>query len=255
MKNIKIAISFCLLLSLLSFSSCAINNDLKKDTINLPVGLISDGVRFSEKGNYEKAVERFKDVLRNHPLSEQVPDAQILLADTYYAMKEYEDASSYYTEFVTLHPTHIKAPYAQFRKGMSYFKGVLTIDRDQSTTKKAILAFNDLTSNYPLSVYSNKATTMAIFLKERLAVREFYVGNFYFKSRNYKGALGRFEHILNKYPNSNVIDKSLFYTGESYFALGEHSLAKEAFARLINDFPESPFTDQAKLRLAEDNNG
>jgi outer membrane protein assembly factor BamD len=255
MKNIKIVITYCFLLFLLSFSSCATNSALKKETVKSPVDLISDGISFSEKGDYERAIERFKDVLRDHPLSEQVLDAQILLADTYYEMKEYEDAASYYTEFVTLHPTHIKAPYAQFRKGMCYFKDVLTIDRDQSTTKKAILAFDDLSSNYPLSISADKAKTMADFLRHRLAVREFYVGNFYFKSGNYKGALARFEHILNKYPNSNIIDKSLFYAGESYFALGEDDLAKEAFARLINDFPESPFTDQAKLRLAEDNSG
>lgn len=255
MKHIKIVIIYFFLLSLLSFSSCATNSALKKETIKSPVGLISDGINLAESNNYERAIEVFKAILRDYPLSEQVLDAQILIADTYYEMKEYEDAASYYTEFVTLHPTHIKSPYAQFRKGMCYFKEVLTIDRDQSTTKKAILAFDDLSSNYPSSISVNKARTMADFLRHRLAVREFYVGNFYFKSGNYKGALARFEHILNKYPNSNIIDKSLFYAGESYFALGENNLAKEAFARLINDFPESPFADQAKLRLAEASSG
>jgi outer membrane protein assembly factor BamD len=37
-----------------------------------------------------------------------------------------------------------------------------------------------------------------------LADHEFYVGNFYFRIKRYKAALGRYQIILQKYPDSGL---------------------------------------------------
>ncbi len=241
-------ILFCSTLVFLLFLSSCTSTTTVVDKKG-PADLISEGVVFSHGGNFEKAIEMFKSVLNEYPLSEYVLEAQILLADTYYSMKEYSDSASYYTDFVVLHPAHPKAPYAQFRKGMSYFKEILSSDRDQSATKKAILAFDDLIANYPSSIYVDRAIEMRYFLRNRLADNELYVGKFYFKNGKYQGALKRFEAIIGEFPDSGVFGETLYYLGESYLALGEDELAGYVFERLVNSFPESPFADGAKLHL------
>lgn len=200
-------------------------------------------------GKYEEAEKSFRTLMEEYPLSPYAVDAQLLIADVCYAMEKYDDAGSYYTNFVALHPRHAKASYALFQKGMSHFKDVLTIDRDQTSTKKALFAFEDLVASYPDSQYRDRAKELIVFLKNRLAEREFYIANFYYKNKNYKGALGRLRDLLKNYPDSELTDKALYYIGDSYTRLGEKKLADDAFNTLVTNFPASSYIKEAKSRL------
>ncbi|MFQ5735745.1 MAG: outer membrane protein assembly factor BamD [Thermodesulfobacteriota bacterium] len=211
-----------------------------------PKELFDTGMQSYLDERYEEAETSFKTLLEEHPLGTYALRAQLRLGDTCYAMEKYDDASAYYTSFVSLHPMHPRAPYALFQKGMSHFKEVLSYDRDQTATKKALFAFEDLVATYPDSVYYARSKEFIKFLRRRLADREFYVAHFYFKSKNYKGALSRLGGILKDYPDEGITDKALYYIGESYKRLGEKKLSDETFATLIKEFPQSPFAREVK---------
>lgn len=227
------------------FTGCAsTQEEISKN--NNPALLYAEAITLYQREDYNEAIDKFKQVIEGHPLNQFVIDAQLLLADTYYASEQYSDAASYYAVFVTLHPGHPKAPYALFQKGMSYLKDVLSIDRDLTTTQNALLSFSDVISIYPESIYADKAKELVSPLKRRLAEREFYVGNFYFKDKKYKGALLRFAEVLKKYPDAGLSDKMLYYIGKTYIGLGERDLAKDTFSTLITEFPNSPFINDVK---------
>lgn len=236
-------------LCIIAFVGCAWTKT--KGTVNKvgAASLYAEGEALYQKGRYQEAIDVAKGVMEEYPLSQEATHAQLFLADVYYSKGEYEEAAPYYTNFVTLHPGHPKAPYAQFQKGMSYLRQISTIDRDQTATRRALLAFQDLVSAYPTSLYAGKAKDMITFLRGRLAEREFYVGYFYFKGKNYKGALARFGEILKKYPDVGLTDKTLYYIGEAYRHLGEKELAREAFSTLVSSYPDSPFARDAKRYL------
>lgn len=193
----------------------------------------------------------FKTIMEEHPLSPYATEAQIMLGDVCYALERYDDAASYYTGFAAMHPTHQRAAYAVFQKGMTHFKVVLTVDRDQTSTKKALFAFQDLAAGYPSSSYNPRALELIVFLKKRLAERELYIAEFYFKNNKYKGALSRLRDILKTYPDSGVTDKTLYMIGESYGKIGEATLARDAFNSLIINYPSSPLVADARDRLKE----
>ncbi|MBI5810316.1 MAG: outer membrane protein assembly factor BamD [Deltaproteobacteria bacterium] len=199
--------------------------------------------------NYDEAGAAFKKLMEDHPLSAYALEAELMIGDISYTVEKYDEAASYYTNFSALHPSHPRAAYALFQKGMSHFKEILTIDRDQSSTRKALFAFEDLVAGYPDSAYTGKAKELIGFLRKRLAESEFYVAHFYFKSRNYKGALARLRDILKNFPDSGMTDRTLYYIGESYIRLGEERLAEEAFTTLITGFPESSYVKEVKIRL------
>ena len=222
---------------------------------NDPALLYREGVSLYNDGDYNEAIDKFKQVMEGYPISPFAVDAELLLSDAYYSSAQYSDAASYYVNFVSLHPNHPKTAYALFQKGMSYFREVSTIDRDQVSTQKALLAFNDVISFYSSSIYADKAKEMAVFLKRRLADREFYIGNFYFKDKKYKGALARFAEILKKYPDTGLSDKVLYYIGKSYIELGEKDLARDAFSTLITNFPYSSFVQDVKNWMSDNHEG
>ena len=203
--------------------------------------LFNSAVKAYQTVLYEEAEELFKKLLEDHSLTDYAVSAQLMLADIYYTKGEYEDAASSYASFVRLHPGHKKASYALFQKGMSHFNLMLSVDRDQTSTKKALFDFEDLQSSYPESPYMEKSGEMITFLRERLAEREFYIGSFYFKDKNYKGALARFAKILENYPDCDLVDKTLYFIARSYEKLGEAELARETFQTLVTRYPESPY--------------
>jgi len=231
------------------FSGCgAANQELKTRD---PQELYSTALTAYQADRFDEAEKTFKTLLEEHPLSPHAFEAELMLGDVSFAAEKYEEAVSYYTSFVALHPGHPRAPYALFQKGMSLFKDVLSIDRDQTSTRKALFSFEDLTAAYPDSPYAGKARELIGFLKRRLAESEMYVARFYFKGRNYKGALARFRDILKNYPEAGLTDETLYYIGESYINLGEDKLARDAFTTLITDFPESPYVKSAREKLKE----
>src|SRR4030066_205341 len=224
-------------------SGCAGVKDM--DARTNPAEQYEAGMESYLDGRYEEAESAFRALLDEHPLSRYSLDAQLMLGDVCYDMEKFDDASAYYTSFVALHPVHPRAAYALFKKGMSHFKEVLTFDRDQTSTRKALYAFEDLVSVYPDSPYYSKSKELIKFLRRRLAEREFYVAHFYYKSKNYKGALGRFREILENYPDAGLGDKTLYYVGLTYTNLGETKLAADTFFTLISEYPESPFANDA----------
>lgn len=207
------------------------------------------GVKHYHALHYEEAEETFELLLERYPLSAYALDGEIMLADAFYADEKYDEARVYYTNFVAMHPSHSKASYALFQKGMCFFRNVLAHDRDQTTTRKAIIAFEDLLKEFPGSSYNEKAGELIAFLRKRLAQRELYVGRFYLKKKNYKGALSRFKVVLKEYPESEVIDEILFYIVKSYVKLGEEVRARDVYATMQSDFPSSSYTRAAEKMI------
>jgi len=226
----------------------------KISSLNAPkpvnaAGILADGIKAYHLSKYEEAEASFKRVMEDYPITPEAVRAQLLIADLFYTQGSYADAASYYTTFYTYHPAHPRAPYALFQKGMSNFKEVLSEDRDQTATRTALFVFEDLTRDFPDNSYSLKARELIVFLKRRLAESELYVAHFYFKTKEYKGALLRYGEILKNYPRGGFVDEVLFHIGESYTEIGEAKLAKEAYTTIVKEFPKSPYVKQAKQRL------
>ena len=159
------------------------------------------------KKNYEISAEAFKKIKDEFPLSEYTLVAELRTADSYFFNKNYAEAIVLYEEFKKLHPTHPEVPYTIYQLGMCHYKQMRTLDCDQTETEKAIEQFRYLIENFPQSTHSTAARTRMQECLNQLAAHEFYVGDFYFRIKRYKAALGRFQWVLQKYPDSGMESK------------------------------------------------
>jgi outer membrane protein assembly factor BamD len=168
-----------------------------------PDVMADEGIKQLKKKKYEDAIDTFGRVRDRYPYSEQALLAQIKLADAYFYKKKYDEALNAYKEFEKLHPTNKAVPYCVFRQGLCFYRQRTTIDRDQTFTTKAMEEFSRLKQKYPQCEYIPKAEKYIAQCRRDLGEHEFYVAQFYFKTKRYQAALERYQTVAQEYPESN----------------------------------------------------
>ena len=185
--------------------------------------LARDGVKAFKNGDYRDAIESFETLKDWYPFSKYAILAELKIADAHYRLAEYDEAIFAYEEFENLHPRNEAIPYVIYQIGRCYYDQIDTIDRDQTTARKALDTFKRLTNKFPDDGYALKARPHIIQCYKSLASHDFYVGHFYYKSKHYKAALHRFKSVLSNYP-----DVGVHYEALQYITLCEAALQAQA---------------------------
>jgi len=201
----KVIIAFIILLSLLS--GCGKKGRWWTKETN-PAVLYEKGLELFKKKRYEKALEVFNELKGSFPG-----------VDPYYTWAELKAAD---------------IPYVIFQIGLSHCKQIRSIDRDQSSTRKALSNFEFLIANYPPSIFTEKAREKAKMCREKLAGKELYIAKYHYKRKKYQGAKARLEAL-----------------GKSHLKLGEWEAARSVFTNLVQNHPDSNFLDRGKKALSE----
>jgi len=215
-------VSLCL--SLVTGCAWFRKSDMTRAT---PESLYRKGYTDYQNGRYKKAVESFERVRDEYPLSELAILAKLGIGDAYYSDKEYAEAEAAYSDFVYLHPTNENLPYVMYQTGMCHYKQMLSIDRDQMETWKAVKEFEKLLARFPGSKFAFMAEKMLRECRGRIAEHEFYVGQFYFKQKKYQAALKRFETITKGYANLGLDYKVSFYIQETKARMTQEEARKK----------------------------
>jgi outer membrane protein assembly factor BamD len=183
-------------------NGCAIGRHFfgKKPQDRLPEELAKKGIEELKGRNYYAAEDIFSKIKDRYPYSEQALMAQVKLADALYYNEKFDEAQLAYKEFEKLHPTNKAIPYVIYQQALCFYRQRPTIDRDQTYTHKALAEFRRLQKKFPQSEYATKAEKYKLRSLEDLAGHEFYVGEFYFKTKHYASALDRFQAISQQYP-------------------------------------------------------
>lgn len=212
-----------------------------------PEPLYKEALILFNKRTYGEAQKKFEQLKAAFPDSPPYSLwAELKIADCHFLRKEYVEAITSYEEFKKIHPTHEEIPYVQYQIGMSYFNQILTPDRDQTLTRKALASFEYLIANFPNHFFAERAKEKVETLKQRLADHEFYIGHYYYKEGKYQAAASRFQTLLEKHAKARGEDRTLMLLAKSYLELGEGERAKEALTRLLAQYPKSSYSKEAK---------
>ena len=188
-------------------------------------------------------VDADEQVLKQDPL-ERNYDPHVIMkrAESFFEKEDYAEAGVEYQHFLDLHKTHILAPYAQYRLGLSYLKQVTARDRDPEPVRKALEAMERLLKEYPGSSYESDARTRIKECREHLASYELYVGKHYYREGAFLAALHRFEGVVKLYPDSEAFSQAAYYLAVTYSDIGAKDRAIESLTRVL---AQSPKKDKA----------
>ena len=217
--------------------------------------LYERGTTALEEGDWRRARVYFVQIRDNYPQSPHRPDSRLAIADTYEGegtLDAYVRALDEFQDFLTLYPEHPRAPYAQYKIGMVHFHQMRRAERDQTETISAIQEFETFIRRFPPDhALMPEVRQRLRDAHDRLSGHDFVVGRFYYRFKNYAGAVSRFRQILDSDPGYTRRDEVYFYMAESLAARGNVADGISYFARILDEFETSEYAELATTRIEE----
>ncbi len=217
-----------------------------------PEQMYAYAVRQLERGYHEKAVMMFERIKTRYPFSKYAVLAELGIGDAHFKKGEYLEAIDAYRNFIKLHPRHPKLDYVVYRIGLSQFKDAPRWpQRDQTSTRQMLATISRFEERYPESEYLDEVQEMRAEGRRRLARGVFGIGQFYYRRGRFnsravdreaalKAAIGRFEQVLDEYPDvTDVAADALYHIGLTQLLQGDPQAAVETVARLRARYPEA----------------
>ena len=238
-------------MALVGLAACSKSTDGTPDAFadDQPAGtLYNEGLAYLNGGKLKDATKSFDEVDRQHPYSEYARKALIMSTFTSYKRGDYDTTISTAKRYLTLYPGSPDAAYATYLMGLSYYRRIPDVTRDQDMTRKALDTFEQIVNNYPDSEYVVDAKAKVVACRDQLAGKEMQVGRYYLEQRDYLAAINRFKTVLTEYQTTRHVEEALERLVEANMALGLTGEAQTATAVLGHNFPDSPwYKDAYKL--------
>lgn len=195
---------------------------------NYPGARHADAARYAlgwthfRQGEYELAVPQFEQFLNAYrEESGTVPyraDAQLRLADSYFALKRYSDAVRVYGRM-----SAGGDDYALYQIGQAY--------SNAGDAFQAISTFRDLLERYPTSEWREEAS--------------YQLGYLYFLNQEYEQAIEAYRSLISSWPLDPLAAKAQYGIGDAHFNAGRIDQAVSAYRTVLTEYPDSPFTADA----------
>lgn len=181
---------------------------------------------FKER-QFERAARQFRQFLETYepPSNSTVPyrqDAQLRLADCYFALKRYEDAISVYQG-----AGGGGAEYALYQTGRALYFA----DRPDA----ALDRLRRLVERFPDSPWRPDTW--------------YRIGDIHFQQQRYEEARSAFRNLIDAYPDHNQTPRAQYALGDTYYNAGEMEQAVAAYRTVLETYPESPSADEAASSL------
>ncbi|MDD9139828.1 MAG: outer membrane protein assembly factor BamD [Candidatus Cardinium sp.] len=129
-------------------------------------------------------------------------EMQFLQAYCKFYIKQYEESSNLFHNFVEQNPAALKREEAVFMRGYSLSFKEMDVHLDQTVTHTAIDYLEAYVADYPSGCYLDKAMQALQTLQERLMKKSLHVAHIYFRLGLYRAAMVVLENFKRTYPAS-----------------------------------------------------
>ena len=101
---------------------------------------------------------------------------------------------------------------------------------------QAVLEWGELTQRFPEHPLAANA--------------QYWIGEAYYRQKNFRDALPEFRKVIDRYPNSPQVPEALLKIGLCYRAVTDGAHAREAWERVTKEYPRTNAAAQARSLLA-----
>lgn len=205
---------------------------------------LAKGTELMESKKFAQAAEYLSHAFEVAPNSPTGREALLLAADSFFldgGTANYIKAEAKYQDFLNRFPTSERADYVQLQIARCLKEQVRKPDRDQTATRKALVAYETVQQLYPTSEYLGEVEADIQEIRQVLAEHEYRVGRYNYRRRLYLAAITRLGDLRKEYPDFREMDKVLFLLGMSFKKMKGPEQAEEIFDELRREYPESRY--------------
>jgi outer membrane protein assembly factor BamD len=216
-----------------------------------PEALYAAGMQELRADRFQRAVDLFDAVEREHPYSTWATNAKLMAAYADYTRNRYTEAIGALDRFIQLHPAHRDIAYAYYLRALSQYEQINDAQRDQQQTITAMAALQDVVNRFPDTSYARDARLKMDLARDHLAGREMHVGRYYQRQGLLSAAIGRFRRVVDEYQTTNHVPEALHRLTEIYISLGLTDEARRTASVLGFNYPGSPWYQDSYALLVE----
>lgn len=216
-----------------------------------PEALYAAGMQELRQNRFQRAVDLFDAVEREHPYSTWATNAKLMAAYADYTRNRYTEAIGALDRFIQLHPAHRDIAYAYYLRALSQYEQINDAQRDQQQTIIAMAALQEVVNRFPDTAYARDARLKMDLARDHLAGREMHVGRFYQRQGLLQAAIGRFRRVVEEYQTTNHVPEALHRLTEIYIALGLTEEARRTASVLGHNYPGSTWYQDSYALLVE----
>jgi outer membrane protein assembly factor BamD len=191
----------------------------------------------TDQGDFDNAVQYFREVERQHPYSDWARRAIMMEAYAEYREVNFPEAQADCDRFIQLYPGNPTAAYAYYLKALTYFDQIVDVGRDQGQTEQAQTALRELVRRFPGTDYSRDAQLKLDLVDNQLAGKEMNIGRFYLHEGRTLAAVNRFKNVVDHYQTTGQIPEALYRLVEANLTLGIVDEAQRNAAVLGANYP------------------
>jgi outer membrane protein assembly factor BamD len=241
---------YIVLIILVLLSSCGGYEKLLKSTdFDLKK---SKAKEYYDAGQYVKTTELLTQILPRYRATEEAEDLNWMNAESYFGMKDYLMAGSYYKSFVEQFPYGKHAEEAYFKGALCDYYISSRPELDQENTRNALEGFKIFLNRFPNSTKAEECKKLVSDLEDKLVEKSYLSAKLYYDMKQYKAAVVALTNSLKEYANSKYREKMMYLKLNSLFQYAELSFAgkqKERYQATLDDyysfmeeFPKSSYT-------------
>jgi outer membrane protein assembly factor BamD len=201
---------------------------------------------------YDYAIQKYKALLDQYPFDPHAEEAELKIAQAYYAAERYPEAIAAFGNFERMHPTSQFLPSTEYHRGLAYLAQYSTADRDQQAITNALTTFRNISDRFPGTPWAERSQLRMRECREALARHEAEVATYYLHKNSMRAAESRLRGLLTEYPDTDAAAETLYAFGRAYADRDDDEAAKLAYATILRHHPDGPWAQSAREELGAD---
>jgi len=194
---------------------------------------------YYEKGEYVKTTELLTQILPRYRATDEAEELNWINSQSYFGMKDYFMAGTYFKTFVDQFPFGKHAEEANYMSALCDYNISSRPELDQENTRNSIEGFNIFLNKFPNSSKAEGCRTMIKELQDKLVEKSYLNAKLYYDMKQYKAAVVALNNSLKEFANTKYREKMMYLKLNSLFQYAELSLAikqKERYQSTLDDY-------------------
>ena len=203
---------------------------------------------------YELATDKFKNIERIYPLSNEAIQSQIMLGFINYILLDYDTAIFQFSRIINKYPSLKNIDYVYYMKALCFYEQISHEGLDGKFNDLALENLEQVVQRFPDSKYAKDSFQKKILVKSNIAAKHMSIARFYQKEKKYTAALNRYKLVIDSFQETKFAPEALYRVSEIYLSIGMIKESEKNAAVLGYNYPESTWYKLIYNDLTNQNN-